>query len=97
LPKERFDKDIELAKLQAKISDRFSMYYAMLGALFVIYATFYVAIATMPSTDFTRIAQGGTIALAILLFFILIRDMNNWRNKFRTDFASIYNGKRIRY
>jgi Na+/proline symporter len=97
MPTERFDKDIELAKLQAKISDRFSMYYTMLAILFATYATLYLYIVSMPATKFTQLAQGATVLVAALFFIILTWDMKNWRNKFRADFQSIYDGKRIKY
>jgi L-asparagine transporter-like permease len=94
LSKERFDKDIELAKLQYKISDTHAKYYAII-------VTLVAGMLSVALLDFLPLSAGDEnyliitqVVLVCAIAVVVIRLAFKQR-EIRKDFENIYDGKRI--
>lgn len=94
---ERFDKDIELLKLQAKISGAQAWYYAVTaGALAVLSGLLITSLTVSLPTVIGYVVNVLQLSMLILIA-LARRTASNTRIQLRQNFEDLYNQRRIEY
>ncbi len=93
----KFVRDIELAKLQAKITNEQAKYYMLMGALFSATVAFEILVMSVGLSHFQYMAQDGIMVFLILVAGLLYWRLRTQKKQFRKYFEDIYNEKKIEY
>jgi Flp pilus assembly protein TadB len=92
MPRRRFDKDIELAKLQARISEQQADYYTVLAvALTAAFASIGIGNAVTGLAPFFLFAAIVLICFSVVMSLRYRRD----RSKLLANFGRVYKKQRI--
>ena len=92
-----FDKDIELAKLQAKIADSQTEEYTAAGGILAGFIALAVLIYSAKLQTLDVIGVFGTMGLLYVVLWGTRKQLEHNRGQFRKDFERIYRRERIEY
>lgn len=95
--KKDFDKDIELAKLQAKLTNEQAKYYMLMGALFSGVVAFEILGMSANLSHFQYVVTDGIMVFLLLAAALFYQRARTQRKRFRKYFEDIYDEKRIEY
>lgn len=95
-----FDKEIEIAKLEAKISEYNSLYYTIVAAALGGFVGLY-SLAAVLTIDFDSLFRIIISVVIVILFgctfILLLRSNKRKRIAFKKEFEKIYNKEQISY
>jgi fatty acid desaturase len=101
LPKERFDKDIELAKVQAKVTEYQTGYFSLFVGMATIGVAFFIAaLGFFIQTSLIFFLPLGILALVIAFLTCYWIERTDWEPhmaEIRKDFGKIYRKERVEY
>lgn len=92
----KFDKDIELAKLQVKISDAQSFYHSLLSVIYSVMVALALIMWSVPNLPWDKISILFTILILMIGFSIsLTLSYVRKKEQFVREFRKIYRNQPI--